>query len=144
MFIKGNELSFVSVILSCFIIEYFIEKAKNGEKIYMRPISGINAMEEGVGRATEMGKSVLFVPGISGLDQIDTIAGLTIASLNGGALLIEVTYSWPGIALSLQEAINQRDYPVVQGIVVIIAALVVLVGLLVDLLIAAIDPRVKF
>ena len=78
IFIKGNELSFVSVILSCLIIEYFIEKAKNGEKIYMRPISGINAMEEGVGRATEMGKSVLFVPGISGLDQIDTIAGLTI------------------------------------------------------------------
>ncbi len=78
IFIKGNELSFLSVILSCLIIEYFIEKAKNGEKIYMRPISGINAMEEGVGRATEMGKSVLFVPGISGLDQIDTIAGLTI------------------------------------------------------------------
>jgi len=78
IFITGNELSFISVILSCFIIEYFIEKAKNGEKIYMRPISGINAMEEGVGRATEMGKSVLFVPGISGLDQIDTIAGLTI------------------------------------------------------------------
>ena len=78
LFITGNELSFISVILSCFIIEYFIEKAKNGEKIYMRPISGINAMEEGVGRATEMGKSVLFVPGISGLDQIDTIAGLTI------------------------------------------------------------------
>ena len=78
IFITGNELSFISVILSCFIIEYFIEKAKNGEKIYMRPISGINAMEEGVGRATEMGKSALFVPGISGLDQIDTIAGLTI------------------------------------------------------------------
>ena len=46
-----------------------------------------------------------------------TIAGITVASLIGGALLIEVTFSWPGIALRLQEAINQRDYPVVQGIV---------------------------
>ena len=73
-----------------------------------------------------------------------TIAGLTIASLIGGALLIEVTFSWPGIALSLQEAISQRDYPVVQGIVVIISSLVVTVSVIVDLLIALIDPRVKY
>ena len=65
-----------------------------------------------------------------------TIAGITVASLIGGALLIEVTFSWPGIALRLQEAINQRDYPVVQGIVVVIAALVVLVSVAVDLLVA--------
>ena len=73
-----------------------------------------------------------------------TIAGITIASLIGGALLIEITFSWPGIALRLQEAINQRDYPVVQGIVVVIASLVVIVGLIVDLIIAAIDPRVHY
>ena len=45
-----------------------------------------------------------------------TLAGITVASLIGGALLIEVTFSWPGIALRLQEAIGQRDYPVVQGV----------------------------
>ena len=73
-----------------------------------------------------------------------TIAGITVASLIGGALLIEVTFSWPGIALRLQEAINQRDYPVVQGIVVVIAALVVLVSVAVDLLVAALDPRVRY
>ena len=61
-----------------------------------------------------------------------TIAGITVASLIGGALLIEVTFSWPGIALRLQESINQRDYPVVQGIVVVVAALVVLVSVAVD------------
>ena len=58
-----------------------------------------------------------------------TIAGITVASLIGGALLIEVTFSWPGIALRLQEAINQRDYPVVQGIVVIIGTLIVLISI---------------
>ena len=78
IFVVGNELSFYFVIISCFVIEYFIQKANNGEEIYLRPIAGINAMEEAVGRSTEMGTSVLFVPGISGLDQIDTIAGLTI------------------------------------------------------------------
>ena len=78
IFVIGNELTFYSILISCFIIEYFIEKANKGEKFYLRPIAGINAMEEAIGRSTEMGTSVLFVPGISGLDQIDTIAGLTI------------------------------------------------------------------
>ncbi|WP_269622746.1 ABC transporter permease [Prochlorococcus marinus] len=73
-----------------------------------------------------------------------TIAGLTIASLIGGALLIEVTFSWPGIALSLQEAISQRDYPIVQGIIVVISTLVVVINLTIDLIIAFIDPRVKY
>jgi peptide/nickel transport system permease protein len=73
-----------------------------------------------------------------------TITGITVASLIGGALLIEVTFSWPGIAFRLQEAIGQRDYPVVQGIVVVVAALVVAVGVAVDLLVALLDPRIKF
>ncbi|MFM2122632.1 MAG: hypothetical protein RLZZ589_1069, partial [Cyanobacteriota bacterium] len=73
-----------------------------------------------------------------------TITGITVASLIGGALLIEVTYSWPGIAFRLQEAIGQRDYPVVQGIVVVVAALVVAVSVLVDLVVALLDPRISF
>ncbi|NQV10918.1 MAG: ABC transporter permease [Cyanobacteria bacterium] len=73
-----------------------------------------------------------------------TITGITVASLIGGALLIEVTYSWPGIAFRLQEAIGQRDYPLVQGIVVVVAGLVVLVSVTVDLLVAVLDPRISF
>lgn len=73
-----------------------------------------------------------------------TIAGITVASLIGGALLIEVTFSWPGIAFRLQEAIAQRDYPVVQAIVVVVAALVVLISVAVDVLVALLDPRIRF
>ena len=73
-----------------------------------------------------------------------TITGLTVSSLIGGALLIEITFSWPGIAISLQEAINQRDYPVVQGIVVIISSLVVVISVGIDIAIAYIDPRVSY
>ncbi len=73
-----------------------------------------------------------------------TITGLTVSSLIGGALLIEITFSWPGIALALQEAINQRDYTVVQGIVVIISSLVVMISVFIDIAIAYIDPRVSY
>ena len=78
IFVIGNELSFISIVMACTTIEFFIQKAKNGEEIYMRPISAMKAMEEAVGRATEMGSSVLYVPGISGLDEIDTISGVII------------------------------------------------------------------
>ncbi len=73
-----------------------------------------------------------------------TITGLTISSLIGGALLIEITFSWPGIALGLQEAISQRDYPVVQGIVVIISSIVVMISIGIDIAIAYIDPRISY
>ena len=75
---------------------------------------------------------------------IVTISGLTIASLAGGALLFEVTFSWPGIALRLHEAISQRDYTVVQGIVIITSLLIVSLNLVVDILIAILDPRIEY
>jgi len=78
IFVSGNELTFISIVLACLTIEFFIQKAKNGEEIYMRPIAAMKAMEEAVGRATEMGSSVLYVPGISGLDEIDTISGVIV------------------------------------------------------------------
>jgi len=78
LFLSGNEMTFVFSVVFCCVIEFFIQKAKSGENIYMRPIPAIQAMEEAVGRATEMGTSVLYVPGISSLDEIDTLAGLTI------------------------------------------------------------------
>ena len=75
---------------------------------------------------------------------IVTISGLTIASLAGGALLFEVTFSWPGIALRLHEAISQRDYTLVQGIVIFTSLLIVSLNLLVDILIALLDPRIEY
>ena len=73
-----------------------------------------------------------------------TITGLTVSSLIGGALLIEITFAWPGIAIALKEAIYQRDYTVVQGIVVTISSLVVIISIGIDIAIAYIDPRVSY
>ena len=75
---------------------------------------------------------------------IITISGLTMASLAGGALLFEVTFSWPGIALRLHEAISQRDYNLVQGIVIFTSMLIVSLNLFVDILIAFLDPRIEY
>ena len=73
-----------------------------------------------------------------------TISGLTIASLAGGALLFEVTFSWPGIALRLYEAITQRDFTLVQGIVIITSLLIVSMNLIIDIFIALLDPRIEY
>ncbi len=73
-----------------------------------------------------------------------TVLGLTTASLLGGAVLTEVTFSWPGLASQLYEAISNRDYPTVQGIMVFFAAIVVIASIIIDLINAWIDPRIKY
>ncbi|WP_421659091.1 ABC transporter permease [Leptothermofonsia sp. ETS-13] len=78
------------------------------------------------------------------LIPVVTILGLTFAALLGGAILTEVTFSWPGLANRLYRAIAQRDYPTVQGIVVFFAAIVALVSILIDILNAYIDPRIRY
>jgi peptide/nickel transport system permease protein len=78
------------------------------------------------------------------LIPVITILGLTLAALLGGALLTEVTFSWPGLANRLYRAIAQRDYPTVQGIMVFFAAIVAFASILVDILNAYIDPRIRY
>jgi hypothetical protein len=69
---------FVIAMLLVDAIVVFIYLAHKGEEMKIRKIAGIEAVEEAVGRATEMGKSVLFIPGIQDMDDVQTIAGLTI------------------------------------------------------------------
>lgn len=78
------------------------------------------------------------------LIPVITVLGLTFASLLGGALLTEVTFDWPGLAGRLYEAISKRDYPVVQGIIVFFAAIVAMASILIDILNAYIDPRIRY
>jgi peptide/nickel transport system permease protein len=73
-----------------------------------------------------------------------TVLGLTLAALLGGAILTEVTFSWPGLANRLYEAITVRDYPTVQGIVVFFEAMVAIASIVIDILNAYIDPRIRY
>jgi peptide/nickel transport system permease protein len=78
------------------------------------------------------------------LIPVITVMGLTLAALLGGALLTEVTFSWPGLGNKLYEAISLRDYPTVQGIVVFFAAIVAIASIVIDIINAYIDPRIRY
>ena len=78
------------------------------------------------------------------LIPVVTILGLTFAAMLGGAVLTEVTFSWPGLANRLYEAITQRDYPVVQGLMVFFGLIVALISIAIDMLSAYIDPRIRY
>ena len=73
-----------------------------------------------------------------------TVVGLQVGRLLSGAILTETVFSWPGIGRWLIDAIYARDYPIVQGVTLFIALIFVGVNLLVDVLYAWVDPRVKF
>lgn len=78
------------------------------------------------------------------LIPVVTVIGLQFGSLLGGAVIIEQVFSLPGVGRFALEGINLRDYPVVQGAVLLIATAFIAVNLLVDLVYALIDPRVRY
>ncbi len=80
----------------------------------------------------------------NGLIPLVTIFALTIPSLFGGALITESIFSWPGMGRMLIEAIDNSDWPVVQGILVITAFLVVFSNLFADVVYAIVDPRISY
>ena len=77
------------------------------------------------------------------LPPVVTVAGLQAGALLAGAVVTETIFAWPGIGRLVVQAIGARDYPLVQGCVLVIAATYVVVNLLTDLLIAWLDPRVR-
>jgi peptide/nickel transport system permease protein len=78
------------------------------------------------------------------LIPVITVLGLTFASLLGGAVLTEVTFSWPGLGNRLYEAISLRDYPTVQGILIFFGFIVIISSVLIDIINALIDPRIRY
>jgi len=78
------------------------------------------------------------------LIPVVTVLGLTFALLIGGAIVTETVFGLPGIGNLVVSAVLRRDYPVIQGALLVIAAMYVLINLLIDLLYLAIDPRVKY
>ncbi len=73
-----------------------------------------------------------------------TVIGLQTGLLLGGAILTETIFAWPGIGRYLYDAINYRDYPVIQSGILLIATAFVFINLIVDLLYALVDPRIKY
>ena len=78
------------------------------------------------------------------LINIVTIIGLQITALFSGVVIVEVVFSWPGLGRLALNAVEERDYPLLQGTVFIVAVMVTMVNLIVDLLYFLLDPRIEF
>lgn len=98
------------------------------------------ALSKGVSRQTVLFKHALR----NALIPITTALGLILGQMLGGAVLTETVFSWPGIGRLTVFAIFNRDYVLVQGVVLVLAVIYVLVNLLVDLSYGLIDPRVTY
>ena len=72
-----------------------------------------------------------------------TLAGINLVIMVNVAMVVETVFAWPGIGRLLYEGITFRDFPVVQGVVLMGGAMIVVVNLLVDILYAVIDPRIR-
>ena len=69
---------FVAIVGMVGTLIYYIRMAERGDSFFLRTIPGLKAVEEAVGRSTEMGKPVLYVPGIMDMDQVETVAGVIV------------------------------------------------------------------
>ena len=75
---------------------------------------------------------------------ITTVIGLQLGSLLGGAMLTETVFAWPGIGKYVVDQILKSDFPVVQGTVILIGVIFVIINLIVDIIYAYLDPRIKY
>ncbi len=90
-------------------------------------------------------KTILFSHALkNAMIPVITVMGLTFAALLGGAVLTEVTFSWPGLGNRLYEAISLRDYPTVQGIMVFFGLIFVFASIIIDIVNALMDPRIRY
>ena len=77
-FHTGRINMLVATVIISFLILWFIRQAKSGKELYIRPIAGLEAVDDAVGRATEMGKPIMYIPGIMDMDNMQTIASVII------------------------------------------------------------------
>ncbi len=98
------------------------------------------ARAKGLGEVVVLARHAL----ANALLPVVTVVGLQFGTLLGGAVLTETVFGWPGIGQLLVDSIFARDYPMVQGIVLVFAFLFILVNLAVDVLYAYVDPRIRY
>jgi len=97
------------------------------------------ARAKGLGPSSVIGSHALR----NALIPVVTVIGLNFGTLLGGAVVAETVFTRPGLGRLILDAINARDYPVIQGVMIISVVLVVLLNLLTDLMYSVADPRVR-
>ena len=97
------------------------------------------ARAKGLSRATVLARHVLR----NAISPVMTVVGLQMGALLGGTVLVEYIFNWPGMSTLLITAISRRDYPTVQGVVLVASAFIIFINLGVDLLYGFLDPRIQ-
>jgi peptide/nickel transport system permease protein len=98
------------------------------------------ARAKGIGNFKVINKHALR----NALVSIVTVIGMQIPILFGGAVIVEQVFSWPGLGLMTMSAITNRDYPVIMGVCLLSAIVVLLANLLTDILYAVVDPTIQY
>jgi peptide/nickel transport system permease protein len=78
------------------------------------------------------------------LNPVVSLVGLELATLLGGTVIVETIYNWPGLSSLLLAGVRSRDYPTVQGVVLVIAVLTILINLAIDVVYGLLDPRIRY
>ncbi|NOQ21085.1 MAG: hypothetical protein GQ565_00340 [Candidatus Aegiribacteria sp.] len=111
---KGRIGMLIILFLMAAVIIYYIESGKKGKELFIREIAGLEAVDDAVGRATEMGKPVLYVPGIADMDDIQTIASMVIlgrvarkTAEYGSSLLVPTSRS---VVMSVAQEVVKEGY----------------------------------
>src|SRR5690554_3342159 len=105
------------------------------QKDYVR-----TAKSKGIGRFLTIYKHALR----NALIPIVTVIGMQIPTLFGGAVIVEQIFSWPGLGLITMNAITGRDYPVIMGVALLTAVIVLMANLITDIIYALVDPTIKY
>lgn len=105
------------------------------QKDYVR-----TAKSKGIGRFLTINKHALR----NALIPIITVIGMQIPALFGGAVIIEQVFSWPGLGLITMNAIMSRDYPVIMGVALLTAVVVLIANLITDIIYAMVDPTIQY
>ena len=78
------------------------------------------------------------------INPVVSIIGLELAALLGGTVIVETIFNWPGLSSLLMSGVRSRDYPVIQGVVLLICVLTILINLMVDIAYGLLDPRIRY
>lgn len=105
------------------------------QKDYVR-----TAKAKGIGRFLTINKHALR----NALIPIVTVIGMQIPTLFGGAVIVEQVFSWPGLGLITMNAIMSRDYPVIMGVALLTAVVVLMANLITDIIYALVDPTIQY
>ncbi|HLW58736.1 MAG TPA: ABC transporter permease [bacterium] len=98
------------------------------------------ARSKGLGERQVVGRHVLR----NALLPVLTVLGLQVGAMFAGSVLVETIFNWPGMNLFLLEALGQRDYPVIQAVVLVAASIFIAVNVLIDVTYALVDPRIRY